>query len=147
VIGVPVLGRWMLDHTRDESALRKVEESVFVDRSVITPERLRLAGEIAKQPERARVYVEMVHHLGTIRGVRAGWRDALVPLVAGTGLPVLVLWGDRDRILPPAGLDAARRAFPGAQSHVFAGTGHMAQIERPDEFATLVSGFLERVEA
>jgi pimeloyl-ACP methyl ester carboxylesterase len=143
-IGVPVLGRWLLDHGRDDASLRRVEEAIFADPALVTPERLRTARAVAEQPDHARVYVAMVRHLGSVRGVRAGWRDALLPRVAGAELPTLVVWGDRDRILPPAGLDAARRAFPHAQSHVFADTGHMPQIERPDEFAALVNAFLAR---
>jgi pimeloyl-ACP methyl ester carboxylesterase len=53
-------------------------------------------------------------------------------------VPTLIVWGERDLILPATHLAAARAALPHAQSHLFAGTGHMPQIERPDEFAALV---------
>jgi 2-hydroxymuconate-semialdehyde hydrolase len=48
------------------------------------------------------------------------------------------LWGARDLILPSLHMEAARLAFPSARAHVFPDTGHMPQIERPDEFAATV---------
>ncbi|MEY9777195.1 pimeloyl-ACP methyl ester carboxylesterase [Arthrobacter sp. MW3 TE3886] len=56
-----------------------------------------------------------------------------------------MLWGSQDHILPFSHLDAAAAALPHAESHVFSKTGHMPQIERPDEFAAVVQGFLSRV--
>jgi pimeloyl-ACP methyl ester carboxylesterase len=54
----------------------------------------------------------------------------------------LIIWGDRDRILPPHHLDSARRQFPHAQTHLFTGVGHAPQIECPDEFAARVLEFV-----
>jgi pimeloyl-ACP methyl ester carboxylesterase len=56
--------------------------------------------------------------------------------------PTLVIWGDRDRVLPAHHLDAARRIVPHAKTHLFTGIGHMPQIECPDEFADVVLDFL-----
>jgi pimeloyl-ACP methyl ester carboxylesterase len=56
--------------------------------------------------------------------------------------PMLVVWGDRDKILPPSQFAAARQAFPDARTHLFSGCGHMPQTERADEFAALLRDFL-----
>ena len=56
--------------------------------------------------------------------------------------PTLIVWGDRDRILPPHHLDAARQLLPHARTHLFSGIGHAPQIECPEEFADLVLSFL-----
>ena len=55
-----------------------------------------------------------------------------------------MVWGDHDHILPYSHLKAASGALPHAESYVFSKTGHMPQIERPDEFAAVVEGFLAR---
>ncbi|WP_369797983.1 alpha/beta fold hydrolase [Cryobacterium sp. MLB-32] len=47
-------------------------------------------------------------------------------------------------MLPSSHLHAATLALPRAESHLFERTGHMPQIERPDEFAALVEDFLTR---
>ena len=46
-------------------------------------------------------------------------------------IPVLVLWGDSDRIVTPAYGQALAAAFPQAQFAVIAEAGHLPQIERP----------------
>jgi pimeloyl-ACP methyl ester carboxylesterase len=82
-----------------------------------------------------------VHDLGTFRGVREGWRRTLLDAVAQRRLPALVVWGDRDLILPAFHLEAARQHLPYAQTRLLTDTGHMPQIERAVEFHRLVTGF------
>ncbi len=80
--------------------------------------------------------------LGTVRGVSSRWRRPLVEGGRESGLPVLAVWGDRDRILPPAHLAAVARELPDARTRLIPDCGHMPQIERPDLFAGLVEDFL-----
>jgi pimeloyl-ACP methyl ester carboxylesterase len=61
--------------------------------------------------------------------------------VSALDLPILVMWGERDVILPAAHLDAARAALPSARTHLFPGAGHMPQVERAHEFAKLALDF------
>ena len=56
--------------------------------------------------------------------------------------PMLIVWGDQDRILPPTHFPFARQTFPKASAHMFEGIGHMPQLEQPAAFADLVSDFL-----
>lgn len=122
---------------------RRTVEAVFYDRSLATPERVAHSFALSGRRAHARTMLDVARDLGTIRGVRPQWRKALLERVAALGIPVLVMWGDHDHILPFSHLDAAIAALPNAQSHVFARTGHMPQIERPDEFAEVVQAFLE----
>ena len=119
-------------------------QSLFHDRSLATQERIARAFALAQRPDHARTTLDIVHDLGTFRGVRPEWRERLLRELAELDIPLLILWGDRDRVLPSHQLRAAVAALPDAQSHVFADTGHMPQIERPDEFAALVAAFLAR---
>lgn len=57
-------------------------------------------------------------------------------------LPVLLVWGDDDRVLPPAHADAWAAAVPHAVQHRLAGCGHLAPFERADAFADLALAFL-----
>jgi pimeloyl-ACP methyl ester carboxylesterase len=52
--------------------------------------------------------------------------------------PVLALWGDRDRVVPPAHRDGVMTAFPHAQVSVWKKMGHHPQRERPSELARFV---------
>jgi pimeloyl-ACP methyl ester carboxylesterase len=146
MLAVPGLGRQLL-HRIDKISAPRLERSVFADRAMVTPERVAMAIKLSRQPDFAAVYLEVARALGGFRGIAAQWRSELLPRVARHAKPTLLLWGDRDRILPAAHLAAARAAFPHAQWHLFERTGHMPQIERPAEFAKLVRPLLAQVPA
>jgi pimeloyl-ACP methyl ester carboxylesterase len=146
MLAIPGMGRQLLTHI-DRRTAPRVERTLFASRSMVTPERIAMAIKIAQQPDFCAVYLEIARALGGFRGIAAGWRSELLPRVARHGKPTLVVWGDRDHILPAAHLTAARAAFPEAQCHLFERTGHMPQIERPADFAELVRPLLARVAA
>ncbi|MFE9689403.1 alpha/beta fold hydrolase [Micromonospora sp. NPDC005806] len=120
---------------------RRTERAIFHDPAYVTEARVAAALAVAREPHAARVMLELVGSLGTWRGVRPQWREELLEAVAALGLPTLVVWGDRDRILPVRHLTNARTRFPQARTHLFPDTGHMPQIERAAEFETLVRRF------
>ncbi|WP_231605499.1 alpha/beta fold hydrolase [Micromonospora sp. HK10] len=123
---------------------RRTERAIFHDPAYVTEARVAAALAVAREPHAARVMLELVGSLGTWRGVRPQWRRELIDAVAALGLPTLVVWGDRDRILPVRHLSNAGRYFPQAQTHLFPDTGHMPHIERAAEFEALVRQFWSR---
>jgi NADP-dependent 3-hydroxy acid dehydrogenase YdfG/pimeloyl-ACP methyl ester carboxylesterase len=141
LLAVPGLGRYVATHSTPAGA-RLMERRIFADAAVATPQRVQHALAIASQPGSGAFLHEIAGGLGTMRGVDPRWREDLLSAVAAHPRPTLITWGDRDRILPAHHLDAARRHFPDAQTHIFTGTGHMPQIEQPDEFARLVEQFI-----
>ncbi|MGW5083238.1 alpha/beta fold hydrolase [Micromonospora echinospora] len=118
--------------------VRRSERAIFYDPSYVTDERIAAALAVAGQPHAARVMLELVRDLGTWRGVRPRWRAELLDAVAALDLPTLLVWGDRDLILPAAHLAYARSRLPHARSHLFRDTGHMPQIERTAEVEALL---------
>ncbi len=142
MLSLPGIGRRLATRSTPAGA-RLMERRLFADPSLATRERIDHALSIAAQPGTGEFLLEMANHLGTMRGVRPQWRTELLAAVAAHPRPTLLIWGDRDRILPAAHLAAAHRQFPDAQVHLFTATGHMPQIERADEFADLVTAFVE----
>ncbi|WP_176849589.1 alpha/beta fold hydrolase [Belnapia rosea] len=59
-----------------------------------------------------------------------------LPLISS---PTLVLWGEQDRLMPPAyaGRIAARLAGPN-EVRLIPGAGHLAELDRPDEVASAI---------
>lgn len=141
VLAIPGLGLRLMRRI-DRRAAHRVECHLFADRSHVTDERVEFALKVAARPEHAHVFLEMARELGNFRGVRKQWRSALLAEVARHRRPTLIVWGERDLILPCTHLSAACAALPHARSHLFPHTGHMPQIERADDFATLVRPFL-----
>jgi len=141
VLSVPGVGRRLMRRV-DAKAARRIERSLFFARDHVTQERIDFALQVAARPGYAEVFLETARALGGFRGVHRPWRAELLAGVARHPRPTLLVWGDRDLILPAAHLAAARAAFPDARSHLFPDTGHMPQIERADEFAALAREFL-----
>ncbi|BDZ44440.1 alpha/beta fold hydrolase [Naasia aerilata] len=123
---------------RRSSAARTLR-GIFHDPSFSTEERVEQAYVLAQRPREA--MLEMGRDLGTVRGVREGWRRDLLARLAEQDLPTLVVWGARDLILPAVHLEAAKTALPHARTHLFLDTGHMPQIEQAEAFAELVRDF------
>jgi pimeloyl-ACP methyl ester carboxylesterase len=55
--------------------------------------------------------------------------------------PVLLVWGDRDRLVFHGGAERVLREVPGARLELLRGVGHCPQVEVPERVARLVLGF------
>jgi pimeloyl-ACP methyl ester carboxylesterase len=60
-------------------------------------------------------------------------------------MPVLVVTGDDDRIVPTEQSIQLSREIPGAELAVLKDCGHVPQEECPDQFMTSMQSFLEAV--
>jgi pimeloyl-ACP methyl ester carboxylesterase len=56
--------------------------------------------------------------------------------------PALVIWGEKDHMVPRAHGDTYAKLMPNARLEIIAGAGHSAALEKPDETAKLVVDFL-----
>jgi pimeloyl-ACP methyl ester carboxylesterase len=61
--------------------------------------------------------------------------------------PVLVVWGERDRLLFHEGAQAIIDAVPGARLALLTGVGHCPQVEAPGRLTELVLEFSQAVAA
>ncbi len=127
-----------------EPASRRTVQSLFYNKELVTEDRVSHALALSQRAAHRQTLLDVARDLGTFSGVRSEWRQELIGSLAKTDVPTLVLWGDHDHILPFSHLEAAAAALPAAESHMFEKTGHMPQIERPDEFARVVEEFLTR---
>ena len=59
--------------------------------------------------------------------------------LADVRVPVLVVWGDSDRVVTPAYGRAVAAAFPDARLEIIERCGHMPQIEQPARLLELVA--------
>lgn len=80
--------------------------------------------------------------LETLRHVDLGSGPAALARIAGTDLPVLVVWGNEDEILPVSHLDRFAAALPAARTLRVARAGHLPHIEQPALVGPSVRGFL-----
>ncbi|MBK5110204.1 MAG: alpha/beta fold hydrolase [Thermoleophilia bacterium] len=67
-------------------------------------------------------------------------------LYLAEGLPVLIIWGARDPIIPVHHGEQAHEAIPGSRLEIFDGVGHLPQIEAPARFVAVLEDFLTDTE-
>lgn len=144
-MAVPILGRW-LTRASAKNAVRTVHGIVY-DRNHWTEAQVAHTLALSRRKGAKAVMRETANDLGTWRGIRPQWREQLLPAFATLAIPTLIIWGDKDYILPATHFEAAKLALPQARSHLFSKAGHMPQIERADEFTELVESFLTEVAA
>ncbi len=60
--------------------------------------------------------------------------------------PLLVVWGDRDRLVFHRGADQILDLVPGAKLQLLEGVGHCPQVEVPERFAKLLTEFSDELE-
>ena len=68
--------------------------------------------------------------------------SALDRLYMAAHLPTLIIWGERDEIIPVSHAYVAHEAIPGSRLVVLEGVGHFPHLEAPAEFLEVLTDFL-----
>lgn len=79
-----------------------------------------------------------------------GFADALDAVIeydardrlAEIEIPVLIVWGTDDWVIPSVAAHSYNRRIPGSQLAIFERTGHVPQLERPSRFNRLLDEFI-----
>ena len=68
-------------------------------------------------------------------------------LLAGLGVPVLILWGEDDRLLPAGSVEWFREQLPAARVEVLQRSGHLPMVESRERVAARIVRFLLELDA
>jgi len=79
---------------------------------------------------------------GFLDAVEAIVRTRIRERLGGVTCPVLVVWGENDRLVPASDAGRFVRALPDARAIVYRDTGHVAMLERPERFNADLRAFL-----
>ncbi|QIN84665.1 alpha/beta fold hydrolase [Rubrobacter tropicus] len=71
-----------------------------------------------------------------------GQREVLLDELPRLTMPTLLVWGERDRILPVSQARAALARLPEGSIEIIPDCGHLPQVEWPDRFVRALDGFL-----
>ena len=72
--------------------------------------------------------------------------DASNRLYLAAHIPFLLIWGERDSIIPVAHGRATHAALPGSRLEVFADSGHFPQLDEPERFIETLIDFIDSTE-
>ena len=85
---------------------------------------------------------------GIVRALRGmAVRPDSNDLLAKIHCPTLILVGEEDTLTPPAESEAMAQAIPGARLGKITGAGHLANLEQPIQFDSLLFDFLAEAPA
>jgi pimeloyl-ACP methyl ester carboxylesterase len=89
---------------------------------------------------------------GLLKGSgKPGFEDALMANLSydfrdrlpQIGCPTLILWGEKDALIPVRDAERFRELIPGARKVLLRDTGHLPMVERPPTFNAELARFLE----
>jgi pimeloyl-ACP methyl ester carboxylesterase len=69
--------------------------------------------------------------------------DASDRLYLAQHIPFLLIWGERDSIIPVSHGRAAHDQLPGSRLEVFAHSGHFPQLDEPERFLDVLVDFID----
>ncbi|HUO75128.1 MAG TPA: alpha/beta fold hydrolase [Solirubrobacteraceae bacterium] len=107
------------------------------------------AAEVARgyaslvDPDRRAAFLATLRSVIGVRGQRI---DASDRLYLAAGVPVLIVWGARDPIIPASHGERAHQAIAGSRLEIFDDIGHLPQLEAPARFVAVLERFLEQTE-
>jgi 3-oxoadipate enol-lactonase len=128
------------------------------DRSVAASEDMRALAEgrvdvLLAQPAAPAVRTEVVGTMAKIHpaafriGAEAVWLADQRDRVHEIRVPTLVICGAQDHVTSPALSHELTRLIPGARFEQIEGAGHLTNLEKPEEFNTLVGAFMRGVDS
>lgn len=137
----------------DPSRLEKLVliDSAGIPRNLSVSTALRFAAEVAPlwrwgDPRFLPVIAGDAWAAGPRVLMRAVWhivRDDVRPLLPRITVPTLILWGERDTLVPLSDAWKLREGLPDARIVVLRGAAHNPMVDRPADFNRLLQRFLD----
>ena len=140
---LPLLGELM--NRPGPMAVAQQIKAIVHRPTAITPEVRTAIKRNIHRPGGGKHFLALLRGLTTLKGQRPGvWQRSHEILRQLQGLPVLVVHGEHDTVLP---VDHSRRAHAiarGSDLVVFDDCGHTPQLEKPERFNRLLRELVER---
>lgn len=85
------------------------------------------------------------HAVKIVRTWEADMGELAAELPKVADIPVLLVWGDKDRVVDPRSAAGIQTFLPGAKVEIVRGAGHLPYEECPQEFCRIVEEFVGKV--
>jgi monooxygenase len=136
----PATVRIFIRQKATERRVRRGLRYVYANPALIEDEEVAHILEYASQPRFRHAIATIGRRSTGLRGMRPAL--GLGDLPEAIDVPTLVLWGDRDRLVPVSHAEAVRALVSNAELTVFENCGHCPMMEVPDAFNARVLQFL-----
>jgi len=74
-----------------------------------------------------------------LRGQRLSANDRLY---LAAELPVMIVWGEKDPLIPVSHAYRAHEKMPNSRLEIFPGVGHYPHLDDPEQFAAILLDFI-----
>jgi pimeloyl-ACP methyl ester carboxylesterase len=129
---IPVLNR-LMEFTLPRRLIESSVRNVYGDPGKVTPELVDRYFELTLREGNRRALVQRFGQAPA--GLHAD-------RIAALKLPTLILWGGRDRLIPPADAQNFHRDIAGSRLSVFGELGHVPQEEDPAATVAVAKQFV-----
>ena len=125
-------GNWLFGSNATETVLKEI---VF-DHSLLTPAVLERSNRNRRRPGLIRPLMSLRDHLPE-------WESHFASRLHTIAHPVLIVWGEKDRLFPARVGEEMRSLIPHSILHLIPNAGHIPQWEQPRLVNQLLLKFLE----
>jgi pimeloyl-ACP methyl ester carboxylesterase len=125
---------WLMRNTLPRSLVEQGLRNTFGDPSRVTPEMVERAFDLTSREGNRRALLD-----------RVAERSGKSPFerIRELTLPTLIVWGGRDRLIPPEDAERFHRDIEGSVLAIFDDLGHAPEEEDPVRTAATVKRFLQ----
>ncbi len=131
LLQMPVINQLVTKIT-PRSILKKTVEDVYADPTHATPQEVDFYSDMLRRSGNRRALVQRM----------AVAKEDLSPEIKKVKAPTLIVWGDRDRLIPFENAYQFERDIPSAKAIVYENVGHVPQMEIPERSVRDVIHFL-----
>ena len=144
LVSVPVVGEAL---TRivlqgDFPKLLKRQRAIWPDSAVVPEEMIRLRYEATRWEDIRKTYFKTLRASINLRGMRRTVLQQIVQDLPSLQLPVLVVWGEQDDLVPSRHARIAQNDVANARIEIFEDVGHDPMVVNPDRFNRVTMQFL-----
>jgi pimeloyl-ACP methyl ester carboxylesterase len=137
--------RAVMSRRSPELAVQRVIELCFADPSRADPAMVTASVALAAERQRqehpnAAAFLAASRSLMRVVGQRHRYRE----MMASARVPVLLVGGEADRLVPAASMRQAAARNPRWETVMLPGVGHTPQLEAPDDVIAAIRGWLDR---
>jgi pimeloyl-ACP methyl ester carboxylesterase len=125
----------LLGHIDPKPLVREGLDKAIVQKKVLTDQMVQLYTDMALLEGARQATFERFNQFG-------GDRNVIKNDIGKLTMPVLILWGEQDHLIPVATAATWKDAIPGSKVIIYAGTGHIPMEEIPNQTARDVREFL-----
>lgn len=138
ILDIPVLGEAVLHLTPPQTGVGWVLRESYYDDARVGNDEISAYAAAWSEPGGRKALVRTAEALADLNSSGHAFDFDEIRM------PVLVVWGKKDRVVPVANAYALRDALPGPVSfHIIDKCGHIPLTEKPEETLGLIKEFLE----